>query len=111
MAEEHARWKQYEYASNSNLVLTAERRTRENEPSGEAETLANKRLFKMGDKAQPDPLAVPGHIRAPPSSPWNARRPSRPRSQHPRRKFRPCTRSSASIAQNPNCAIPAGVFI
>lgn len=53
MAEEAARWKQYEYASNSNLVLTAERRTRENEPSGEAETLANKKLFKMGDKAPP----------------------------------------------------------
>mmetsp|Transcript_62196 Transcript_62196/g.148187 ORF Transcript_62196/g.148187 Transcript_62196/m.148187 type:complete len:2144 (+) Transcript_62196:214-6645(+) len=59
MAEEAARWKQYEYASNSNLVLTAERRTRENEPSGEAETLANKKLFKMGDKvAHSKPAAL-----------------------------------------------------
>ena len=33
MAEEHARWKQYEYAANSNLVLTSERRSRDNEPS------------------------------------------------------------------------------
>ena len=55
MAEEHARWKQYEYAANSNLVLTADRRTREHEPSGEAESLAAvaKRkggLYKMGDR-------------------------------------------------------------
>ena len=55
MAEEHARWKQYEYAANSNLVLTADRRTREHEPSGEAESLAQvaKRkggLHKMGDR-------------------------------------------------------------
>lgn len=33
MAEEHARWKQYEYAANSNLVLTSERRSRDNEPT------------------------------------------------------------------------------
>lgn len=52
MAEEHARWKQYEYAANSNLVLTADRRTREHEPSGEAESLARKggKMFKMGDR-------------------------------------------------------------
>mmetsp|Transcript_28044 Transcript_28044/g.66662 ORF Transcript_28044/g.66662 Transcript_28044/m.66662 type:complete len:2150 (+) Transcript_28044:160-6609(+) len=50
MAEEHARWKQYEYAANSNLVLTSERRARDNEPSGEAETLAGKRMHKMGDR-------------------------------------------------------------
>jgi len=52
MAEEHARWKQYEYAANSNLVLTADRRTREHEPSGEAESLARKggKMFRMGDR-------------------------------------------------------------
>jgi len=55
MAEEHARWKQYEYAANSNLVLTADRRTREHEPSGEAESLAavakrTGKLYKMGDR-------------------------------------------------------------
>eukprot|EP00286_Rhodomonas_abbreviata_P019844 CAMPEP_0181311614 /NCGR_PEP_ID=MMETSP1101-20121128/13236_1 /TAXON_ID=46948 /ORGANISM="Rhodomonas abbreviata, Strain Caron Lab Isolate" /LENGTH=398 /DNA_ID=CAMNT_0023418367 /DNA_START=155 /DNA_END=1348 /DNA_ORIENTATION=- len=50
MAEETARWKQYEYAANSNLVLTSDRRARDNEPTGEAETLANKRLHKMGDR-------------------------------------------------------------
>ena len=52
MAEEHARWKQYEYAANSNLVLTADRRSREHEPSGEAESLARKgaKMFKMGDR-------------------------------------------------------------
>ena len=55
MAEEHARWKQYEYAANSNLVLTADRRTREHEPSGEAESLAavakrQGKLFRMGDR-------------------------------------------------------------
>ena len=53
MAEEHARWKQYEYAANSNLVLTSDRKSRgDNEPSGEAESLANKKLFRMGDKVQ-----------------------------------------------------------
>mmetsp|Transcript_34715 Transcript_34715/g.87733 ORF Transcript_34715/g.87733 Transcript_34715/m.87733 type:complete len:2149 (+) Transcript_34715:158-6604(+) len=50
MAEEHARWKQYEYAANSNLVLTSDRRGRDNEPSGEAESLANKKLTRMGDR-------------------------------------------------------------
>eukprot|EP00281_Chroomonas_sp_CCMP1168_P020883 CAMPEP_0206228716 /NCGR_PEP_ID=MMETSP0047_2-20121206/9314_1 /ASSEMBLY_ACC=CAM_ASM_000192 /TAXON_ID=195065 /ORGANISM="Chroomonas mesostigmatica_cf, Strain CCMP1168" /LENGTH=2146 /DNA_ID=CAMNT_0053651971 /DNA_START=50 /DNA_END=6487 /DNA_ORIENTATION=+ len=50
MAEEHARWKQYEYAANSNLVLTSERRSRDNEPSGEAESLASRKLNKMGDR-------------------------------------------------------------
>ena len=53
MAEEHARWKQYEYAANSNLVLTSDRKSRgDNEPSGEAESLANKKLYRMGDKVQ-----------------------------------------------------------
>ena len=56
MAEEHARWKQYEYAANSNLVLTADRRSRENEPSGEAESLAavakrkGDKMPRMGDR-------------------------------------------------------------
>ncbi|EKX54104.1 hypothetical protein GUITHDRAFT_160810 [Guillardia theta CCMP2712] len=50
MAEEHARWKQYEYSANSNLVLTAERRSRDHEPSGEAESLANRKLHRMGDR-------------------------------------------------------------
>jgi len=60
MAEEHARWKQYEYASNSNLVLTAENRgRREHEPSGEAESLATKKLFRMGDKVAPCPCCIP----------------------------------------------------
>lgn len=63
MAEEHARWKQYEYAANSNLVLTADRRTREHEPSGEAESLAavakRKGLFRMGDRVvQSKPQAL-----------------------------------------------------
>eukprot|EP00292_Cryptomonas_paramecium_P033522 CAMPEP_0113700572 /NCGR_PEP_ID=MMETSP0038_2-20120614/24047_1 /TAXON_ID=2898 /ORGANISM="Cryptomonas paramecium" /LENGTH=366 /DNA_ID=CAMNT_0000624275 /DNA_START=8 /DNA_END=1104 /DNA_ORIENTATION=+ /assembly_acc=CAM_ASM_000170 len=52
MAEEHARWKQYEYSLNSNLVLTSDRKARggDNEPSGEAESLASKKLHRMGDK-------------------------------------------------------------
>ena len=63
MAEEHARWKQYEYAANSNLVLSADRRTREHEPSGEAESLAavakRKGLFRMGDRVvQSKPQAL-----------------------------------------------------
>jgi pre-mRNA-splicing helicase BRR2 len=61
MAEEHARWKQYEYAANSNLVLTSERKSRgDNEPSGEAESLANKKLYRMGDKVQFSKPAVLG---------------------------------------------------
>ncbi len=44
----------YEYRSNSNLVLQQEReRPRENEPTGEVETLAGKIKHKMGDLAQP----------------------------------------------------------
>jgi len=54
MSEKLARQKQYEYRSNSNLVLQAEREgPRLNEPTGEPETLWGKiGVARMGDKAQ-----------------------------------------------------------
>jgi len=52
MSEEYARYKQYEYKTNSNLVLTSENRTsHNNEPTGEVESLWGKLSGKMGDKA------------------------------------------------------------
>jgi len=55
MSDKAARSKQYEYRSNSNLVLQQDRenRPRENEPTGEVETLSGKIKHKMGDLAQP----------------------------------------------------------
>lgn len=51
MSEEYARFKQYEYRANSNLVLTPEARSRDhNEPTGEPETLWGKMKGKMGDR-------------------------------------------------------------
>jgi len=52
-AEDHARYKQYDYRANSSLVLTSEHRGRgDNEPSGEAMTLWGKIDPKqMGDRA------------------------------------------------------------
>ncbi|CAL8467727.1 g7265 [Coccomyxa elongata] len=52
-AEAYARSRQYDYRANSNLVLTAETRTREAaEPSGEPETLWGRMRGKMGDRVQ-----------------------------------------------------------
>ncbi|KAK9842537.1 hypothetical protein WJX81_005041 [Elliptochloris bilobata] len=52
-AESYARSRQYDYTANSNLVLTAETRTREAaEPSGEPETLWGRMPGKMGDRVQ-----------------------------------------------------------
>src|SRR2546430_2079171 len=53
MAEKLARSRQYEYRANSNLVLsqTDRDRNRENEPTGEPETLAGKLSGKFGDRA------------------------------------------------------------
>ncbi|KAL3148608.1 hypothetical protein ABBQ38_014036 [Trebouxia sp. C0009 RCD-2024] len=53
MAEREARQRQYDYRANSNLVLTAETRTREAaEPSGEPESLHGRMRGKMGDRVQ-----------------------------------------------------------
>lgn len=50
-ADHYARQKQYEYRATSNLVLTAENRSRELGPSGEVETLAGRiNIRQMGDK-------------------------------------------------------------
>ncbi|KAK9818381.1 hypothetical protein WJX72_011703 [[Myrmecia] bisecta] len=52
-AEGYARQRQYDYRANSNLVLTAETRTRDAaEPSGEPETLWGRMRGKMGDRVQ-----------------------------------------------------------
>ncbi|WIA19957.1 hypothetical protein OEZ85_005838 [Tetradesmus obliquus] len=52
-AESYARFKQYDYRANSNLVVTSENRTRDaHEPTGEPETLAGRKIAKMGDRAQ-----------------------------------------------------------
>ncbi|PSC69011.1 U5 small nuclear ribonucleo 200 kDa helicase-like [Micractinium conductrix] len=61
-AEDFARFKQYDYKANSNLVLTAEQRTSAGrEPDGSAESLWGKmKSSKMGDRVQrerPDGLA------------------------------------------------------
>ena len=61
MSEAHARFSQYEYRANSNLVLTVENRTRTNEPTGEPETLAGRiNPGTFGDRARPD--AVPREL-------------------------------------------------
>ena len=52
MADAYARHTQYEYRSNSNLVLTAERvRIDPNEATGEVESLWGRLKGKMGDRA------------------------------------------------------------
>eukprot|EP00736_Rhodelphis_marinus_P012662 Rmarinus@m.14169 len=57
MSEELARYKQYQYAANANLVLTADRSLRSrpsDEPTGEPETLRGKLgSMKMGDRYLP----------------------------------------------------------
>lgn len=51
-AEQFARSKQFDYAANSNLVLTAERSGRAAaEPTGAPESLWGKMKGKMGDRA------------------------------------------------------------
>ena len=51
-AEQFVRSKQYDYAANANLVLTADRSGKmSSEPSGAPETLWGKLRGKMGDKA------------------------------------------------------------
>ncbi|KAF0701712.1 Aste57867_7878 [Aphanomyces stellatus] len=55
MAEEAARGRQYAYQTNSSLVLQADRdgrRRRNDEPTGEVESLAGKITYRMGDLAQ-----------------------------------------------------------
>jgi len=55
MSEVYARFHQYEYRVNSNLVLTVENRTRVNEPTGEPETLVGRIIpGTMGIRARPD---------------------------------------------------------
>lgn len=60
-AEDFARFKQYDYKANSNLVLTAEQRTSAGrEPDGSAETLWGKMKGRMGDRVtreRPEGLA------------------------------------------------------
>jgi pre-mRNA-splicing helicase BRR2 len=54
MADEAARWKQYEYKSNSNLVLMSTDRSKNlsREPTGEVEAIQGAKAGKMGDRAQ-----------------------------------------------------------
>ncbi|KAF8063039.1 BRR2A [Scenedesmus sp. PABB004] len=52
-AEAHARFKQYDYRANSNLVMTSEARRDAREPTGEPETLAGRIKHKMGDRVRP----------------------------------------------------------
>lgn len=57
MAEEQERSKQYDYKSNSNLVLERDRRglRRSNEPTGEVESLRDRMAgTRMGDRVKPD---------------------------------------------------------
>lgn len=54
-AEDFARFKQYDYKANSNLVLTAEQRTSAGrEPDGSAETLWGNMKGRMGDRVTQD---------------------------------------------------------
>eukprot|EP00392_Amoebophrya_sp_AT5.2_P002472 g2477.t1 len=54
MAEEHAKFKRFEYRTNSNLVLQREGAAPSvNEPTGEPESLRHFNLHKMGDLARP----------------------------------------------------------
>eukprot|EP00013_Stygamoeba_regulata_P021979 CAMPEP_0177658990 /NCGR_PEP_ID=MMETSP0447-20121125/17182_1 /TAXON_ID=0 /ORGANISM="Stygamoeba regulata, Strain BSH-02190019" /LENGTH=419 /DNA_ID=CAMNT_0019163787 /DNA_START=53 /DNA_END=1309 /DNA_ORIENTATION=+ len=50
MADKVARFKQYEYRSNSNLVLTSDGPRAPKEPSGAPETLRGRDLYRMGDR-------------------------------------------------------------
>ncbi|KAL9656222.1 hypothetical protein ABK040_007838 [Willaertia magna] len=52
--DEILKFREYEYRSNSNVVLTAKRKKKKeiNEPSGEPETLVGKELYKMGDRVE-----------------------------------------------------------
>ena len=59
MAEAFERFKRFEYRQNSNLVLQrdpyltgAPGGAHQGEPTGEPETLAGRKLFPMGDKAE-----------------------------------------------------------
>lgn len=50
MAEEHAKFKRFEYRTNSNLVLQREGAAPSaNEPTGEPESLRHYNLHRMGD--------------------------------------------------------------
>lgn len=49
-AEAHARFKQYDYKANSNLVVTTDVKRDAHEPTGEPETLAGRIKHKMGDR-------------------------------------------------------------
>lgn len=54
-AEDFARYKQYDYQANSNLVLTAEQRRRGGkEPDGSAQSLWENMAGRMGDRVQRD---------------------------------------------------------
>lgn len=48
-AEKYARFKQYDYKANSNMVLTSDAKRVGHEPTGEPESLAG-RMMKMGDR-------------------------------------------------------------
>lgn len=59
MAEAFERFKRFEYRQNSNLVLQrdpyltgAPGGAHQGEPTGEPETLAGRKLYPMGDKAE-----------------------------------------------------------
>jgi pre-mRNA-splicing helicase BRR2 len=62
MAEQYAKQSQYQYAANSNLVLDQDRSRiprRDNEPTGEPETLAGRINPKeMGTRVQREKLPV-----------------------------------------------------
>jgi len=51
-ADAMARYQQYEYKANSNLVIQAERHNLSKEPTGEVETLAGRKMKPMGDRAR-----------------------------------------------------------
>ena len=53
MAEEHAKYKRFEYRTNSNLVLQREGAAPSiNEPTGEPESLRHIAMHRMGDLAK-----------------------------------------------------------
>ncbi len=63
MSEAYARFSQYEYRANSNLVLTVENRQRITEPTGEPESLSGRiKTTEFGDRARPD--KVPAELRS-----------------------------------------------
>ncbi|KAJ1609900.1 U5snrp Brr2 SFII RNA helicase sec63 and the second part of the RNA [Cryptosporidium canis] len=51
MIDENEISKRFSYKANSNLVIQTNQRSRENEPTGEAESLAGRIKYKMGDLA------------------------------------------------------------